>query len=269
MSWLKLTKEALYLMKSGSNCFVKKVDISSSNMDPSELRLSVPLDWFSGRDIPGTMVIDLESSQPDACEISVSSATSARASTASASSLSGMSIVLDPGHGEIDNSVNDPGAVNRTLGKNERDAVRKQADIIKANLQGKGATVKIVENNTSKTLGEIGSEGSGADCFVSLHLNAFNGSAQGHEVFVHNEGTTVDEKLARFINQALDAALPITNRGVKRAGLAVLSGVPLPVPAVLTESFFIDSVSDVATLEQWNTLAANAIAAGIEKFLTS
>jgi N-acetylmuramoyl-L-alanine amidase len=265
MSWLKLTKEALYLMKSGSNCFINKVDISSSNMDPSELRLSIPLDWFSGRDIPGTMVINLESSQPDTCEVAAGS----RASTASTLPLSGMSIVLDPGHGEIDDGVNDPGAVNRTLGKNERDAVRKQADIIKANLQGKGATVKIVENNTSKTLRQIGSEGSGADCFVSLHLNAFNRSAQGHEVFVHNQGSAVDEKLARSINQALDEALPITDRGVKRAGLAVLSGVPLPVPAVLTESFFIDSVPDVATLDSWNTLAANAIAAGIAKFLTS
>lgn len=272
MSWLKLTKQSLYLMASGSNCFVKKVDVSSSNPKPSELRLSIPLDWFSGRDVPGTMVIDLESDEPDACPITSStprtSTATATIATAPTSSLTGKQIVLDPGHGEIDGGVNDPGAVNETLRRNERDQVRKQADIIKAQLEAKGATVKIVENNTGKSLSQIGSEGQGADCFVSIHLNAFNKSAQGHEVFVHTLGTSVDEALATQINDKLDAALSITDRGVKRAGLGVLSGVPLPVPAVLAESFFIDSVPDIATLDQWTDLAAKAIADGIEAFLT-
>ena len=100
-------------------------------------------------------------------------------------------------------------------------------------------------------------------------LNAFNRQAQGHEVFVHSQGTAADERLATLINQELAAVLPITDRGVKRAGLGVLRGVPLPVPAVLTEGFFIDSVTDTAILDEWNTLAANAIATGIEKFLTT
>ncbi|AFY61797.1 N-acetylmuramoyl-L-alanine amidase [Synechococcus sp. PCC 6312] len=270
MSWLKLTKQSLYLMGSNSNCFVKKVDVSSSNSKPSELRLSIPLDWFSGRDVPGSMVIDLESDEPDACLVSVptpAASTPVSIATTAGQTLVGKRIVLDPGHGEIDGGVNDPGAVNVPLGKNERDQVRKQADIIKAQLEANGATVKIVENNTGKSLGQIGSEGQGADCFVSLHLNAFNRSAQGHEVFAHTAGTSVDVELATKINDALDKALPITNRGVKRAGLGVLSGVPLPVPAVLVESFFIDSVPDIQTLDQWTNDAAKAIAEGVEAFL--
>ena len=264
MSWLKLTKQSLYLMSSGSNCFVKKVDVSSSNPKPSELRLLIPLDWFSGRDVPGTMVIDLESDEPNACPIT----SSTNIAPAPTRSLTGKQIVLDPGHGEIDGGVNDPGAVNDALGRNERDQVRKQADIIKAQLEAKGATVKIVENNTGKSLSQIGSDGRGADCFVSIHLNAFNRIVQGHEVFVHTLGTSVDEELATKINDALDAVLSITDRGVKRAGLGVLSGVPFPVPAVLVESFFIDSVTNIATLDQWTHLAAKAIADGIEAFLT-
>ena len=263
MSWLKLTKTQLYLMKSGSDCFVKKVDVSSSNQNPSELRLFIPQDWFSGRDAPSGMVVDLESSEPEACQ--VSGAPGGDISP----SLVGKTIVLDPGHGEFGGGVNDPGAVNRSLGRNERDEVRKQADIIKAALVAKGATVKIVENDTSQSLTQIGSEGRGADSFVSLHLNAFNRNAQGHEVFVHTEGTSTDERLATFINDELKIALPITDRGVKRMGLGVLSGVPLPTPAVLTEAFFIDSVGDIATLDKWNKEAATAIAVGIEKFLTS
>lgn len=263
MSWLKLTRQALYLMKGGSDCYVRKVDVSSSNQNPSELRLFVPQDWFTGRDAPSGMVVNLSGTEPDMCQTTVPSLPDGLLTV-----LSGKTIVLDPGHGEFQGGVNDPGAVNVNLGRNERDEVRKQADIIKANLERKGATVAIVENNTRKTLSQIGSEGRDSDCFVSLHLNAFNRRAQGHEVFVHTQGTPVDERLATLINQELAAVLPIVNRGVKRAGLGVLRGVPLPVPAVLTEGFFIDAVTDAATLDEWNTLAANAIATGIEKFLT-
>ncbi|MEM7794872.1 MAG: N-acetylmuramoyl-L-alanine amidase [Cyanobacteria bacterium P01_C01_bin.118] len=246
-------------MKGGSDCYVDKVNVSSSNENLSELRLYMPLEWFSGRDAPSGMIVDLTSTEPDACQTIV---------VEPDPSLTGKLIVLDPGHGEFNGSVNDPGAVNVNLRRNERDEVRKQADIIKANLERKGATVKIIENNTSKTLGQIGSEGGDSDCFVSLHLNAFNRSAQGHEVFVHSQGTSTDVRLATLINLELAAVLPIDNRGVKRRGLAVLGGVPLPAPAVLTEGFFIDSVRDANTLDEWNTLTANAIATGIERFLT-
>ncbi|MEL6128867.1 MAG: N-acetylmuramoyl-L-alanine amidase [Cyanobacteria bacterium J06627_3] len=210
------------------------------------------------------MIVDLTGTEPDACQTSIPSLPDGVLTI-----LSGKVVVLDPGHGEFQGSINDPGAVNGGLGRNERDEVRKQADIIKANLEKKGATVRIIENNTRKTLNQIGSEGRGADCFVSLHLNAFNRRVQGHEVFVHTGGTPTDERLATLINQELATVLPINNRGVKRLGLGVLRGVPLPVPAVLTEGFFIDSVGDAATLDEWNTLAAKAIATGIEKFLTA
>ena len=263
MSWLKLTRQGLYLMKGGSDCFIKKVNVSSSNQNSSELRLYIPQDWFTGRDAPSGMVVDLLGTEPDACQVSPPMLPDGVITV-----LSGKVVVLDPGHGEFQGGVNDPGAVNSSLGRTERDEVRKQADIIKAQLERKGATVRIIENNTRKTLQQIGSEGAGADCFVSLHLNAFNKRAQGHEVFVHTAGVPIDERLATLINQEFATVLPITNRGVKRAGLGVLLGVPLPVPAVLTEGFFIDSVSDTATLDEWNTLAANAIATGIEKFLT-
>lgn len=185
-----------------------------------------------------------------------------------ASPLAGKTIVLDPGHGEIDRAGNDPGAINQFLDRNERDEVRKQTDIIKDLLEGKGGNVKIIENNTGKTLNQIGLEGGGSDCFVSLHLNAFNREVQGHEVFLHSQGTANDERLATLVNQALAVNLDIPNRGVKRRRLAVLGGVPLPVPAILTEAFFIDSVTDAATLDDWNTRAANSIAQGIERFLT-
>lgn len=250
-------------MKTGSDCAVAEIPVSSSNLNPSELRLTLDLDWFDGRDVPGTMVIDLDAASPDACATQVATPTAPGTSV-----LAGKKVVLDPGHGEIEDGVNDPGAVNRNLGRNERDEVRVQAEMIKKQLESHGAEVHLVENNTGKSLGQIGAEGRGADCFVSLHLNAFNGSAQGHEVFIHRAGTSTDKKLATILNSKL-TVLPIRDRGVKSKGLAVLSGVPLPVPAVLTEAFFIDSVPDAPTLTSWNMQAAQAISDGIKEFLTT
>ncbi len=98
-------------------------------------------------------------------------------------------------------------------------------------------------------------------------MNAFDKAVQGHEVLIDTKGTVTDEKLAALINEELKRQLDITNRGVKRQGLGVLKGVPLPVPAVLVESFFIDSVCDAASLDRLIGASAKAIAAGIERFL--
>ena len=188
-------------------------------------------------------------------------------------SLVGKTIVLDPGHGEFSRfGVNDPGAVNARLGRNERDEVRKQANIIQKVLSDKGANVRIIENNTSLSLNAIGGQGRGADCFVSLHLNAIDQTVQGHEVFVFRTPTAADVRLGNAVNQALNANFAdgdVPDRGVKRAGLAVLAGVPPATPAILTEAFFIDSVRSAAVLDRWNGEAARAIAQGIEKFLVS
>jgi len=187
-------------------------------------------------------------------------------------SLVGKVVVLDPGHGEFSAGVNDPGAVNRRLNRNERDEVRKQANIIQRVLGDKGATVRIIENNTSLSLRAIGAQGRGADCFVSLHLNAVNQQVQGHEVFVANPPTPGDVRLANAVNQALDASFAdgdIPNRGVKQRRLAVFEAVPTATAAILTEAFFIDSVATAGVLERWNDAAARAIAQGIERFLKS
>lgn len=261
MTWLKLTGKALYLMKGSSDRFIDSVNASKSFANENQLRVSLPLQWFSGTDVPGSLVVDLNGEEPLPIENN--------APPSGDRSLAGLSIVLDPGHGEVEGGVNDPGAVNRKLARNERDEVRKQADFIKQALQSKGANVRIVENNTGKSLRQIGMEGDGADCFVSLHLNAFNGTAQGHEVLVDSGGSSSEEKLATMINAELDRELSIPNRGVKRQGLGVLRGVPVAVPAVLVESFFIDSVQDAASMEQLIATSAQAIATGIEKFLTS
>lgn len=181
--------------------------------------------------------------------------------------LTGRRIVLDPGHGEVCEGEKDPGAVNSKLQVNECDAARHQADLVSKGLQALGASVKIVENGTEMELGEIGAQGKDCDCFVSLHLNAFNGEAQGHLVLIDTNGTSADEKLAQLINQKLNQCMHIPDRGVRRQPLGVLRGVPLPAPAVLVESFFLDSAKSAREIETWLMESAQGITAGVTAFL--
>lgn len=53
---------------------------------------------------------------------------------------------------------------------------------------------------------------------------------------------------------------------MKRQELAVLRAVPIPVPAILTESFFIDASPEMQ-VDDLILKSAQAIARGIERFL--
>ncbi len=255
MSWLKLTSKALYLMQGGTEQYISKVALKST--DKSTI-LDVPLDWFTGAtsDLPRTMLVDMQAAvEPAQFTPSINDGT-----------LKGKKIVLDPGHGEEDEQGIDPGAVG--FGTSELVENIIQADEVAKYLRSKGALVKIIPNSENLGLGEIGARGRGADVFVSLHLNACNGFAQGYEVLVLPEASQKDEKLAELIRVELQKVLldpPFQNRGVKHQGLGVLRGVPDGVTKVLTEALFIDAPG----MSRENVVkAAQAIARGIEKFLT-
>lgn len=180
--------------------------------------------------------------------------------------LTGRRIVLDPGHGEVCEEVNDPGAVNPQLQVCERDVARQQADMVCKGLEALGASVMIIENGTDMELPEIGALGKDCDCFVSLHLNASDGDAQGHLVLIDTNGTSADEKLACLINHELNHCMEIPDHEIRREPLGVLRGVPLPAPAVLVESFFVDSVKSARDIEKWLSESARGITAGVTAF---
>jgi N-acetylmuramoyl-L-alanine amidase len=249
MSWLKLTSKALYLMQGGTEQYISKVALESK--DNSTI-LDVPLDWFTGStsNLPRTMLVDMQASVEPA-QFSLPDG-----------ALKGKKIVLDPGHGE----GGDSGAVG--FGTSELVENIIQADEVAKYLRSKGASVAIVPNSEDLDLWSIGACGRGADAFVSLHLNAFNGTVQKHEVLILPNASQEDEQLAELISKELQNKLPnppFKNGGVKAQKLGVLSGVPDGVPKVLTEALFIDAPG----MSRDNVVkAAQAIARGIEKFLT-
>ena len=77
------------------------------------------------------------------------------------------------------------------------------------------------------------------DIFVSIHFNAFNGTANGSEVFGISKTSQAIAKsvLAEIVK------LGFKNRGVKNTGFYVIKNTSMP--AILVECCFIDSASDM------------------------
>ena len=95
------------------------------------------------------------------------------------------------------------------------------------------------------------------DLDVSIHFNAYDGSAHGVEVCVPN-GSSQTVRAARICNKI--AALGFTNRGVKyRNNLCVLNRTK--APALLVECCFCDSKADAKLYDA--DKMARAIAEGI------
>lgn len=188
--------------------------------------------------------------------------------------LAGKVIALDVGHGWNQSAVFDVGAVGN--GAKEQELNAKVAYKVQSILQTLGAVVHVFNyadaNSPRLWLSEKGKRAAAvkADVFVSIHHNAFDGSAQGTETLVHSKATEQDVALAKAIQKQLVEHLKLTDRGIKWKQLGVLGGCPASIPACLTEAFFIDSVRFKGSIpESVLEAEALAIALGIKEFLVS
>lgn len=99
------------------------------------------------------------------------------------------------------------------------------------------------------------------DIFVSIHFNAFNGQANGSEVFA------ISEKGKQIAKAVLDeiVKLGFVNRGVKKGNqLFVLKHTIMP--AILIECCFVDSPKDMKLFSA--ETMTNAIVQGLTKCLS-
>jgi N-acetylmuramoyl-L-alanine amidase len=173
-----------------------------------------------------------------------------------------MKICLDPGHGG-----NDSGAVGPN-GLNESDVVLDIAMQVAAALQQLQLETKLTR--TCDAFVELGqrchiANDWVADYFVSIHCNSNGPSAVGIETLYATED---GEALAIPIQEMLLDATGDTDRGLKyRSDLYVLNVTQMP--AVLAEVGFISHppTEQLFKTEPYRRLVADAIAAGIAKFL--
>ncbi|RFU63908.1 N-acetylmuramoyl-L-alanine amidase [Peribacillus glennii] len=180
-------------------------------------------------------------------------------------SVSGKTIVIDPGHGG-----SDPGAIGK--GKTQEKTINLQtANELKLLLQNAGAKVIMTRtSNTSRKL-ELServaiSHKYKADVFISIHYNsASDDGATGIDTF-YDKTYGNEAELAKSIQTELIKQTGMRDRGVKTAGFYVVKYNK--VPSVLVELGFISNPNEeklIAT-KAYQQKAARGIFNGLNKY---
>ncbi|WP_026690914.1 N-acetylmuramoyl-L-alanine amidase family protein [Alteribacter aurantiacus] len=174
-------------------------------------------------------------------------------------------IYIDPGHGGTD-----PGAVGNGLQEKNvnLDLALRLRNILLNDYRG--VEVKMSRTtDVTKTLSQRTNEANawGADYFVSIHINAFNGTARGYEDFIHDSLTPSSRtsQMRNVMHEEIIKVNNMINRGKKSANFHVLRETRMP--AILTENGFIDNAQDAALIRDpnWLQTVAKGHADGIAR----
>ncbi|MEG0367106.1 MAG: N-acetylmuramoyl-L-alanine amidase, partial [Coprobacillus sp.] len=190
---------------------------------------------------------------------------------ASSQSLAKKVIVLDPGHGGLDNGA--------SFGKTNEDELNlKICFALKTELESRGATVYLTRTddqdmtkrnyNYSKQddmyLRTIEIDKYKPDLFLSIHLNSSTGGAWGSQVFYY-KNSEVGERLAKCIH---DQMKPITGtkKKISSCNFRVLRATKSL--GVLVECGFLSNANERGQLKnsRYHKKLAKAISDGIEEY---
>ncbi len=176
-----------------------------------------------------------------------------------------MKLYLDPGHGGNDSGATGNGLLEKNI--NLDIALR-----IRTLLQNNYQNVEVNMSRTSdvaRTLDQRTNEANawGADYFLSIHCNAFNGSARGYEDYIHSSlsGSSQTAVYQNIMHDEITKVNQLSNRGKKRANFHVLRESRMP--ALLTENGFIDNASDAALMadSSWRQRVAQGHVNGLAR----
>ncbi|PWW31889.1 N-acetylmuramoyl-L-alanine amidase [Cytobacillus oceanisediminis] len=176
-----------------------------------------------------------------------------------------MKLYLDPGHGGTD-----PGAQGNGL--KEKDINLDIAKLIRNILEQGYENIDVRMSRTSditKSLSQRTDEANswGADFYLSIHCNAFNGQARGYEDYIHSSlsDTSLTGKYQDIIHTEVTKLNNLINRGQKKANFHVLRETAMP--ALLSENGFIDNPDDAAFMKDplWRQKVAQGHVNGIAK----
>ncbi|MGY0694817.1 N-acetylmuramoyl-L-alanine amidase [Virgibacillus sp. FSP13] len=176
-----------------------------------------------------------------------------------------MKLYLDPGHGG-----SDPGAQGNGL--NEKDITLDIALHIRTILTDEYENVDVKmsrASDKSKSLAQRTNEANswGANYFLSIHCNSFNGSAQGYEDYIHSSlsNSSQTAKYQDILHAEVNKLNELNNRGQKKANFHVLRESSMP--ALLTENGFIDNDHDATLMKKssWRKQVARGHVNGLAK----
>lgn len=176
-----------------------------------------------------------------------------------------MKLYLDPGHGG-----SDPGAQGNGLDEKDitLDIARGIHDILTSNYTGVDVRMSRT-GDSSVSLDERTNEANswGADYFLSIHINAFNGEAHGYEDYIHSS-LSDSSKTAEYrdvMHAEITKVNRLSDRGKKKANFHVLRESVMP--AMLSENGFIDNAHDAALISDpsWRQTVAQGHVNGLAK----
>ncbi len=182
-----------------------------------------------------------------------------------------LKVMIDPGHGG-----KDVGAMDVTETRYEKDDVLKLSLLVQQYLEEKGVEVVMTrDDDTFVSLDDrcIMANESGAELFVSIHRNLYEGEARGVEIWVSNKRFDIDTALGQNIMDGLERAGISRNRGVCFGYI----GMPnknyqvnreTNMPSCLIELGFMQDDIDNKLFDQNLDAYARAIADGIWKTAT-
>ncbi|GAM13031.1 N-acetylmuramoyl-L-alanine amidase [Mesobacillus selenatarsenatis] len=176
-----------------------------------------------------------------------------------------MKLYLDPGHGG-----SDPGAQGN--GFREKDLNLDIALKIRSILENNYENIDVRMSRTSdvtKSLDQRTNEANSweADFYLSIHINSFNGSAQGYEDYIHSSlsNNSATSRYRDIIHTEVMKLNQLDDRGKKKADFHVLRETTMD--AMLSENGFIDNAQNAALMKQesWRRNVAQGHANGIAK----
>ncbi|MGM9920677.1 MAG: N-acetylmuramoyl-L-alanine amidase [Bhargavaea sp.] len=181
-----------------------------------------------------------------------------------AGTLSGLTLVIDPGHGGYD------GGTTGMRGTNEKDLTLPTAELLSSKLRAAGAEV-ILTRETDEYVGlrkRVSlSNQSGADAFISLHYDATTDhSVRGFTTYYQK---SVEESLAEYVNNSLGKSVNLKDRGVQKGNYLVLR--ENRQPAILIELGFLSNLSEERRVKnpEYREQATDGIYKGIIKYFDS
>lgn len=172
-------------------------------------------------------------------------------------------VFINPGH----DRQFDPGAIGIN-GTTEAEVVFAVGDLLKDKLEEDGIDVVgfIQSDNLNYVVAKANQ--SGADLFVSIHCNCFNGKASGTETFFCDM-SVLGEKYSKIVQKKLISQIGTVDRGVKNDTQSAVGYLFVlrctSMPAILVELAFIDNVNDHEILVNKQEELAKAIADGISE----
>ncbi|MDQ0253389.1 N-acetylmuramoyl-L-alanine amidase [Evansella vedderi] len=159
-------------------------------------------------------------------------------------------LYLDPGHGGSDTGATGNGMQEKNL---TLDISLRIRDILENEYENVQVRMSRT-TDTTRSLNERTDDANnwGADYFLSIHVNGFDGTAQGYEDYIHSSlsDTSQTARYRDIMHEEITRVNDLVNRGKKKANFHVLRETRMS--ALLTENGFIDHPEDAEKLRDPN-----------------